>query len=190
MKKFILCLGALLTLTMLLTGCGSTGGISVEGEENALKVYTYPAENIIGLNKITVFEDHVIAVFDIDKCDDGRSPLEYAANGRDLKTYILAQDVSYSLPSTSTLKAERGSYILRVDLDRSKPKIKIPEQPVISGLHYDSADIEFSDESTNIECTIWGGECSNTYYQTYDAKREKWLKVEEEFKTYYFGPGE
>ena len=189
MRRFILCLAALLTLTALLTGCDSAV-ISVEDEANAAKVYAYPTDNIIGLRKVAVFENHVIAVFDIDKCDTGHAPLEYAANGRDLKTYLLAKDVSYALPSTSTLKVEGGNYILRVDLDRSDPKTKIPEQPVISGLHYDYADIEFSDECTDIECKIWGGECSQSYYQTYDAKSEKWLKVEDESQTYYFGPEE
>ena len=188
MKRFILCLAALLTLAASLIGCGSTG-ISIEGEADDVKVYTYPANNIIGLEKIAVFEDHVTAVFDIDKCDAGHAPLKYAGDADNFKVHILSSDVFFSMPANYTIETESGSYILRAELNYNDERVKIPEQPfVITGLSYDSAKIEFSDECTNIECEIWGGECSQTYYQTYEAKSGKWLEAEEEFKTYYFGP--
>ena len=182
MKRFILCLAALLTLTLLPNGCGAV--VTVEGEDDAVKVYTYPAKNLLGLEKIAVFEDHVIAVF----AADSSASDEAATDDREVKTYLLAEDVSYALPTTSSLKTERGRRILRVDLDRSNPTTKIPEHPVFSGLHFDGAAVEFSDECTTVKYTVWGGECSQTYSQTYDAGRGKWRKAEEEFTLYEFGP--
>lgn len=199
MRRFILCLAALLALAVLPTGCdrtavgagGEENAARVEDEENAVKVYTYPADNILGLEKIAVFEDHVIAVFAADgSASDGSAEDGAAADDRKISSYLRAEDVSYALPTTATLETADGCRILRVDIDRSDPNIKIPEHPVISGLHCDGADIDFSDGSTTVGYTVRGGECSQTRSQTYDAGSGKWQKVEEDFKTYYFGPAQ
>ena len=55
MKKF-LCLMIMTILLFTMTSCGS---YVVEGEENALAVYTCSSDNMCGLEKVVIFENKV-----------------------------------------------------------------------------------------------------------------------------------
>lgn len=46
------------------------------------------------------------------------------------------------------------------------------------------ASISFVDDKTVTSFVIWGGECSDTYTQTYDKTTNTWSDIENEFKLY------
>lgn len=67
------------------------------------------------------------------------------------------------------------------DEDYVRDKNKPVELMTIS---INDASISFVDDKIETSCVIMGGECSDTYTQTYDKTTNTWSDIENEFKFY------
>lgn len=66
------------------------------------------------------------------------------------------------------------------DVVRDKNK---PVELMTISINNDTS-ISFVDDKIVTSCVIWGGECSDTYTQTYDKTTNTWSDIENEFKLY------
>lgn len=57
-------LSVVLIFIMAISFAACDSSYAVEGEKNAIKIYKCSNKNILGLQKIVIFDDHVVAVYD------------------------------------------------------------------------------------------------------------------------------
>lgn len=110
MKKAMIFI-ALLTVLVLSFGC-SKESVKIDGEDEAWEVYTYPSDNMFGLEKIVLFEDYAVAVFDIKKCDAGYVPLGTLDMDEKYSVSVGLDNLSQYKNGDTTLEKRKGKYVI------------------------------------------------------------------------------
>ena len=86
----------------------------VENEDKAVKVYTCPADNMYGLEKIVVFEDGITMVFDKSICDKSKyAEFDEFETGDELfgKYFQMYGNHYYDIHISNSFLVKRGKYV-------------------------------------------------------------------------------
>lgn len=186
MKKNI----SLIIMTVLILAmmaCGKGGEYTVGNEKNAIAVYKCPSDNMFGLEKVVVFKDRIVTVF--DKATNDKSQNGFCKSGLMTKdthgTSAGLSNLSTYKTTESDLKVKDGKYISTVKFEYDTANKINPDKEVeIIGVEVCEQSISFSDAGISLFCIIWGGECSTDYSQKYDSATEKWGEIKEKFTLY------
>ena len=126
-------------------------------ESAAQEVIECPNDNMIGLEKIVIFEDHVVVVLDKQICDD----LKYDenewvgnANNYTLERYLDEEDPKFSVHITnyrsnysSSIEVINDKYVATVAFDKIDFKMEDPDKAIkIRGVRIGDFEIEFDEE--------------------------------------------
>ena len=132
LKKVLAFLLAAVSLFSL-AGCKNSvqsGEVEINNEDEANEVIKCPNDNMFGLEKIAVFDDHVVVVFDKEICDDfeydendvseyGDFTLERYLDEEEPGFRARVKNLSYSGEKTysSSIELKKGKYIVTVSFD-------------------------------------------------------------------------
>lgn len=176
MKRII----ALITMIMMLalmTGC-SAAEFKVEGEETAQKVYTYPNDNMFGLEKMVLFDDHAVAVFDIDKCDAGYVPIENLYKNNECRFTLFTENLKKGKIMDGSLEKTQGRYILtaRESFDEAD-RINTGLPVKVTGLSFGNGMITCKEEKTSLQYTLVDTEYTEIACQEFNNKTGTWSEI-------------
>ena len=182
MKK-MLCLLFMTLFVFAVSACGGNGENVVENEKDALAVYDCSSSNMFGLEKIVFFENKVVTVFDKsinDKSDCGTC-MNGVNSNNNYGTYVTVDGVSRYKITEAGIEEKDGKYISTVNYEYGDDDKKSGD---VSGVVVCEQIISVKDDGINLSFVLWGGECSNDYYQSYDFSTKSWSEIQEEFKLY------
>ena len=178
-------LNKLLTIISLiclfaLAACGTS--YKVDGEEDAIKIYTCPADNMFGLEKVVVFEDRVIAVFDKEISDDSEyGKLAYNSKTGTLSAGAALSNLSQYRTADNTLDVKDGKYIVTMCFEYDEAYKRDPEMGIdVTGFDVCGRSVSFNDGDLQLYYTIQGGECFDDYWQDYLKDKGVWGDVQHE----------
>lgn len=176
MKKLI----AMITMLMLLSlmaGCKSTD-IKVEGEDGPCDIYTYPKDNMFGLEKIVLFEDHAVAVFDAKTCDEGYVPLKELYEKKETRFVLLLDNVSKSKIEDGSLIKLNDKYVLTAAESYDEADIVDKSISVkAKGLNFGNGKIVCDDDKTHLEYMLVDSEYTDIATQDYSVDTGKWGEI-------------
>lgn len=159
-------------------------------ESAAQEVIECPNDNMIGFEKIVIFEDHVVVVLDKQICDD----LEYdknkwVGNAYDytLEKYLDEENPRFSLRVTnycgsfsSSIEVINDKYVVTVALDNNEYNKYDPNEDFeIRGVRIGDFAIEFDEEKVELEYIATGCDIMCFYTQVYDRSAKTWGSVDE-----------
>ena len=159
-------------------------------EDAAHEVIECPNDNMIGLEKIVIFEDHVVVVLDKQICDD----LEYdknkwVGNAYDytLEKYLDEEDPKFRVhftnfrsTSSSSIEVINDKYVVTVALDNNEYNKYDPNEDFeIRGVRIGDFAIEFDEEKVELEYIATGCDIMCFYTQVYDRSAKTWGSVDE-----------
>ena len=177
MKKNVIFL-ALLVVLVFATGCGGDG-IKIEGEDEAWKVYTYPSDNMFGLEKIVLFEDYAVAVFDVKKCDAGYVPLESLDMDKKYSVTVHMDNLYSYRNGETSLKKRNGKYVLSAGSTYDEAKkidSSLPEHA--SGMGFGYGSIWCYEDRTYLQyMNTDNSEITETSYQEYYWDSGRWEEI-------------
>lgn len=177
-------------------GCknsAQSGEVKIENEDGANEVITCPNDNMFGLEKIAVFDDHVVVVFDKEICDD----FEYDENDVSeygdftLERYLdeeepgfrpWVKNLSYSGEKTysSSIELKKGKYIVTASFDIEGAYKEDPDEDFeIYSVYIAGLDIEFREDTIELEYVARGNDIMWYYTQVFDRSEGTWGKVDE-----------
>lgn len=160
-------------------------------ESAAQEVIECPNDNMIGLEKIVIFEDHVVVVLDKQICDD----LKYDenewvgnANNYTLERYLDEEDPKFSVHITnyrsnysSSIEVINDKYVATVAFDKIDFKMEDPDKAIkIRGVRIGDFEIEFDEEKIELEYIATGCDIMCFYTQVYDRSAKTWSSVRED----------
>lgn len=183
MKRVI----SVLLVLMLLLPVVSCGGYKVKDEDKALKVYTCPKDNMLGLEKIVVFENEIAVVMDKETAD--KSPCGINADRvietRKLDVNVLLSGGNGEFNTSDTIEVSNGKVIIRYTINWSEEGIKIdPDQGMnVESITINERNIMIEGENLSITYTeeIADGFCN--YSQNYDASIKTWGRLKQSVNT-------
>jgi len=177
MKKIVLFF-ILITVLVLSTGCGGED-IEIKGEDEAWKVYTYPADNMFGLEKIVLFEDYAVAVFDVKKCDNGYVPLGSFDVEKKYSVSVNLDNLSQYKIEDATLEERNGKYVLTARAFYDEANKRDSSLPVRSmGLDFGYGRIWCYEDRTYLQyMNTDNSEVTETSYQNYYYDSGKWEEI-------------
>ena len=177
MKRII---AALLIITALFTlaSCGST--YKVESEKDALKVYSCSCNNMLGLEKIAIFKNRVVTVFDKKTMDKSRYTMqakEIAKSGQFSTSAVLTGNANYECKSGFYID---GSKYIVLSVFNFNGDNKIIDPAL--GITVDHIDIEnwtiyLNNGSFKLSCSEAVPDAYMVYTQEYNAGTKKWSKI-------------
>ena len=159
----------------------------VKNEDKAEKVYTCPADNMYGLEKIVVFEDGITMVFDKSICDKSKhTDFDEIEPGDDMfggHVFMYGNNPTRPHVENSFL-VKRGKYVASAffysDLEMENCK---KSNFVLIGMDIRYKYIDINDGNIILSYEDW--ETVTDGYlvikQQYDASTGKWGEVEKEF---------
>ena len=160
-------------------------------ESAAQEVIECPNDNMIGLEKIVIFEDHVVVVLDKQICDD----LKYDenewvgnANNYTLERYLDEEDPKFSVHITnyrsnysSSIEVINDKYVATVAFDKIDFKMEDPDKAIkIRGVRIGDFEIEFDEEKIELKYIATGCDIMCFYTQVYDRSAKTWSSVRED----------
>lgn len=169
-------------------------GALIENEESAKEVIVFPKDNMFGLEKIAIFEDRAVAVFDEKTCDN----FEYDENDLDdhgdytLKRYLKKDDPGFKLyvknltyeatkSFRSTIKLKKGKYVVTVAFDNKESNKVDPRLPFeIWGFDIDEVFILIFEDSIELKYIARQPDVMWIYEHKYDRTKGTWNTVDEE----------
>ncbi len=165
---------------VVLSACGKDNTYKVDGEEEAIRIYSCPVDNMFGLEKVVVFEDRVIAVFDKEISDDSEYG-KIAYNER--KGYLPAgarlSNLSTYKGGESTLEEKDGKYIVTVGFEYDEAnKIDSNKEIEITGFAVCGRNIYFNDGDLQLLYTFEGGDCFEDFCQDYSGDEGEWGEIQ------------
>lgn len=180
MKKVVLFF-PLLAVLVFLMGCGSEN-IKIAGEDEAWKVYTYPSNNMFGVEKIVLFEDCAVAVFDVKKCDAGYVPLESVDTDKNSIASVHLDNLSQYKRGESTLEKRNGKYVITARASYDEANKRDNSLPVHAvGLTFEYGNIWCYEDRTYLQYTNTdNSEITEISYQNYYLDSGKWEKIVDE----------
>ena len=152
----------------------------VKNEDKALNVYTCSSDNQFGLEKVVVFEDRVIAVFDKKTCTIDLRELDYAkvpssVHLTNLHVYKANAD------KDNCISEEFGKLVVTTVFEYDEADKFDPDKDVeVVGLRVLGREITFNDGNFRLFYSEMGGECEMDYWQDYDKENDRWSKVDSE----------
>ncbi|MBR3341361.1 MAG: hypothetical protein IKG30_07050 [Clostridiales bacterium] len=191
MRKII---ASVLLIVMLsgFAGCNKKTGFKVGNEDNALCVYNCPSDNLFGLEKVVIFDDSAVAVFDKKVCDR-KNNLQYIDKYIDEEEYHYGFSVTVDNYYTGMLVFESadsnrifksnvritdGRYVVTESFtDDEQRKIDPEKEFKITGLNVAQRSIAINDGSFELSYTeINDSGKKREITQSYDAAKGKWGK--------------
>ena len=183
MKKII---AVLLVLVMALSAVSCSSGYKVEDEDKAVKVYTCPKDNMLGLEKIAIFEDKIVVVMDKETADSAA----YGINGdqvieqRKLDMSAMLTGVNY-VDSTNTIEIRDGKSIFRSVFKWEEDDIKIDQDQgiTVEWIEINDRIIRINDGNLIISYSETIADGFNNYSQEYDASIKTWGRFKKSTNT-------
>ena len=159
-------------------------------ESAAHEVIECPNDNMIGLEKIVIFEDHVVVVLDKQICDDLKyDKNKWVGNAYDytLEKYLDEEDPKFSVHITnyrsnysSSIEVIKDKYVATVAFDKIDFKMEDPDKAIkIRGVRIGDFEIEFDEEKIELEYIATGCDIMCFYTQVYDRSAKTWSSVDE-----------
>lgn len=159
-------------------------------ESAAQEVIECPSGNMIGLEKIVIFEDHVVVVLDKQICDDLKyDKNKWVGNAYDytLEKYLDEEDPKFSVYITnyrsnysSSIEVIKDKYVATVAFDKIDFKMEDPDKAIkIRGVRIGEFEIEFDEEKIELEYIATGCDIMCFYTQVYDRSAKTWSSVDE-----------
>lgn len=153
--------------------------------EKPVQKYKLPADNILGLTSITVYDKQMVLTFDQKKNDSCPVPLIH--EGMDLSrrfdTYVSFTNTTGNVWAFSKIKQSRGKYIVETLLDYNKTFPERPAEATEIEIRYEN--IFITEEGITLSCTGTSDIDEETYYatvytQTYRFDTKKWYPLQME----------
>lgn len=168
----------LLAVLVLATGCGGES-IKIKGENEAWKVYTYPSDNMFGLEKIVLFENYAVAVFDVKKCDKGYVPLESFDVNEKYRVFVHMENLKQSKIEDVSLKKRNGKYLLTAASSYDEANKVDSSLPVhTSGLSFGYGSIWCYEDRTYLQyMNTDNSEITEFSYQEYYWDSGRWEEI-------------
>ena len=183
---FLLAVASLVTLA----GCKKKKSL-VENEKNAKEVIECPSDNMFGLEKVVVFEDRAVAVFDEKISED----FAYDDNNRyqfSLKSYLGVDDPGFTLvvdnmveiwpnEDESKIELKDGHYVVTIIFPNKESYKEDPDEDfVILALDIGDFGIWLEDDSIRLHYIARGYDIMWYYDQEFNRKTGKWDHVDED----------
>ena len=176
MKKIFAVILLLIT-AFALSACGS---YPVEGEKNAIDVYTCSDKNMLGLEKLVIFEDHIVLVFDRKAPKVGYElDVDQIMRSKVINTSVSITGVNNY---QATGKYESSAEIFIVTIYVSGPngdtKVINPVQgSSLSQIGVEDYLIDINSGNLRISRNDATAEGSVLHYQDYNQVSKKWSKI-------------
>ena len=193
MKRAI---ASVLVLIMIFgfAGCDQKKEFKVDNEDNALCIYSCPADNSFGLEKVVVFDNSAVAVFDKEICDR-KNNLRYIDTYVDDEEYHYGFSVDVDNYYTGILVFESsesnriykssititdGRYVVTESFNDDDQRKKDPEKDFcITGLDVARQSILINDGNFELSYTETDNSGKERVVsQSYDSSKRKWGKEE------------
>lgn len=184
---FLLAAASLVTLA----GCKKKKPSLVENEKNAKEVIECPSDNMYGLEKIVVFEDRAVAVFDEKICEDFEYD-EHNSYPFSLKSYLDVDEPGFRLSvdnmveiwpdeDESKIELKDGHYVVTIIFPNKESYKEDPDEDfVIVSMTIGGIYIRFDDSSIELEYVARGCDIMWYYTQEFNRKTGKWTNVDED----------
>ena len=165
----------------------------IENEDAAEDVIECTNDNMFGLEKIVVFEDHVVVVLDKKICDDFKyDENDWSAKGNyTLERYLDEEDPKFKLTvinfapgydkdCSSSIEVKNEKYVVTVSFDNDESHKEDPNEDFkIYCVWIGDFDIEFDEETVEMEYIARGCDIMFFYTQVYDRSAKTWSRVNE-----------
>ena len=163
----------------VLSSCGT---YKVENEEQSIKTYICPNDNMFGLEKVVVFENSVVAVFDKEICDrSDYGSMSYDEERVKYPAYADYMNVSTSRITESTIDIKNGKYVVSMSFEYDEADKFNPDEDVeITGFNVLGKRVTFYDGDIELFYSIEGGESFDDFRQVYSQSSGKWGDIENE----------
>lgn len=189
MKRMMALVLACVSLVSI-TGCKKSK-VLVENEKDAKEVIECSSDNMYGLEKIVVFEDRAVAVFDQKICEsfkyDENNSEEFSLKGYlgkknpGFQAYVENMVDVYPNEDKSSIEVKNGHYVVTVIFPNKESYKEDPNEDfVIWALRIGDMDIEFNEKSIELEYVARGCDVMWYYKQNFDRSKGKWDHVDEE----------
>lgn len=181
-----------IVLVVMIVGCMLTacekGGYKVPDEKNADAVYTCTDDNMFGLEKVVVFPDKIITVFDKKASDNSKfGGLERGINSKNNISYVNLSNLSEYKTTESEIFVEKGKYVCITEFTYDeKNKVDPDKQIEITGVDVMERRITFNGGNLELYYSQAGGECSDDYWQEYDSETDAWSEIDYELVSWPF----
>jgi hypothetical protein len=162
---------------------GETATLAVNVQNDSDTVYTVSGKNMFGLEKLTISNDRVIAVFDKKKFDDELplTGLKEATDAGKAIAYVGLGNLSTYKNTESYYEEAGGKYVVTAIFSYEESDKISPDLDVTAGsLNVLGRRIVFTGEKIEAYYEISGGECVVVCSQTYDDATGKWSDVSED----------
>ena len=195
LKKVLAFLLAAVSL-FALAGCKNSvqsGEVKIKNEDEANEVIKCPNDNMFGLEKIAVFDDHVVVVFDKELCDNfeydendvsehGNFTLERYLDEEEPGFRPWVRNLNYSGEKTfsSSIELKKGKYIVTASFDiEGAYKEDQNEGFEIYSVYIAGLDIKFREGTIELNYLARGNDIMWDYTQVFDRSNGTWGKVDE-----------
>lgn len=181
MKKF---LSVVLASSLILAASGCAKGDDNEASQYGEEIFVCDPDNMFGFEGLYIDEDTLVLNFDEDYISD--EPYSRSITNFFDHDELFANDHIYILTDGDSIvidaddiEVDGDDYVLTisdVDIDADE----ITGIDIYTGGTQCTVDI---DEGT-LTALLWGGECSDTYTQEYNSRRDSWSDIEHELDVY------
>ena len=163
----------------VITSCGTN---IINNEEQGIKTYTCPNDNMFGFEKAVVFEDGVVAVFDKGICDSSDfGGMSYDKDRVKFPAYADYTNLSKSRISESFIEEKKGKYVATMKFEYDEADKFDPDEDInITGFVVLGKQVTFNEGDIELFYTIEGGECFDDYRQVYSQSSGKWRDIKNE----------
>ena len=176
MRKILAVILIILT-SISIAACNS---YTVEGEKDAVKSYTCSHKNMLGLNKIVIFEDHVVAVFNRKAPKTGYEiDVDKIIRSQQLNAFAtLSNTNNYQCTSKFDVNAERFVVTMYLSSYDGDTKLVNPVQGRdITRIDIEDYCITINNGNLRINCTFGKHDSYELHYQDYNQVSKKWSKI-------------
>ena len=176
MKRFFLTV-AIIAMLVSLAGCDNSN-IKIEGEEGPCDIYTYPSNNIFGLEKIVLFDGYAVGVFDVKKSDAGYVPIKELYKAGERRFIVSLENLKKSKIADGSIEKVKGKYIITARGTYDEADKLDSSLPVrATGMHFGNGTIICDENQTKLQYTLVDSEYTEIVTQEYSVDTGKWGKV-------------
>ena len=172
----------MLVMVFTHTSCNISGEYKVAGEKDATDVISCHEDNMFGLEKIVVFKDRAVFVFNVKSCDDSlfEDIGDYISSyRRDIELGIGNINDDYPERFKSEIEIKRNRCEVTVSFNN---KDKYKEDPVmpfeVYALWLGDMRVYFFDDQIRLEYLERGYDIITHYKQIMDISADEWDAVE------------
>ena len=189
LKRIVALMMAIISLAAI-GGCKKKSEPLIENEKDAKEIIECSKENMFGLEKIAIFEDRAVAVFDEKICED----FEYDEKGRDdfsLKDYLGEEDPAFTIyvlnmkdiwpeEDKSSIELKDGHYVVTVIFPNKESYKENPDEDFeIWALDIGGMEITFDEKSVELEYIARSYDIMWYYKQVFSRTKGTWDHVDE-----------